>query len=299
LLSEFQVHGASTNLFTKKTMPNIVPSPDFDNTEKNNISDFRVEGRHARISQEKVANLTTVHQSTVSRWVCTNSDITDLNPDTHYFWGYELKNFVAYLALDAKRISAEVRNHNIKLLSDASDVGFQALIDKMAGIVPETETNTLVSPTSEMLLADIKDIFTGIREDLRKSEEKANKYFQLSESHLKNMYNMYPSYFRMQDIQTGLSKFSTLEKLLKEVSEQLETTAIQRFYPLSHYLKEEGYTLRNGEKIAVSHLVSGWLKLSGKEMLKKSKEFHNATNQYPECSRPLILFAVEMVLSER
>jgi hypothetical protein len=193
-----------------------------------------------------------------------------------------------------------ILNYNSHLVPLFSKLGLRVYLHELAGFkVSSTAIQTKQVTNDSDLLKDIKDIFTGIRDDLRKSEEKANKYFQLSESHLKNMYNMYPSYFRMQDIQTGLSKFSTLEKLLKEVSEQLETTAIQRFYPLSHYLKEEGYTLRNGEKIAVSHLVSGWLKLSGKEMLKKSKEFHNATNQYPECSRPLIIFAVEMVLSER
>jgi hypothetical protein len=276
-------------------MPNIVPSSDFDNTP-----DFYIEGKHARMTPKKAADFLTVDKSSISRYIdrvaLSQPELAQELRDKG-FYGLHLNNLVGYFATSVQ-VKKETKNHCINLLIELGAEGFQARIDKMAGIVPPPEVPQL-SLSSDVLLADIKDIFVGIRDDLRKSEEKANKYFQLSESHLKNMYNMYPSYFRMQDIQTGLSKFSTLEKLLKEVSEQLETTAIQRFYPLSHYLKEEGYDLRNGEKIAVSHLVSGWLKLSGKEMLKKSKEFRNATNQYPECSRPLIIFAVEMVLSER
>jgi predicted transcriptional regulator len=277
-------------------MPNIVPSPDFDNTP-----DFYIEGKHARMSQKKTASFLTVSQPAVSQWIVRYKQHNPEEAESILlkgFTGKNLNDIIGYYAT-SKNVKEATREHCVKLLIESSIDGFQNSIDRMAGIVPEPEIQSSSITTSEMLLADIKGIFTGIRDDLRKSEEKANKYFQLSESHLKNMYNMYPSYFRMQDIHTGLSKFSTLEKLFKEVSEQLETTAIQRFYPLSHYLKEEGYDLRNGEKIAVSHLVSGWLKLSGKEMLKKSKEFHNATNQYPECSRPLIIFAVEMVLSER
>ena len=276
-------------------MPNIVPLFDSDNAP-----DFYIVGKHAQPSERKAASIIGISHVSVQNWISGNIDDTTL-AESIKKQGCTMVIFnsmVGYYAT-ASRVSEKVRQNCIQLLIQSSLYGFQKLFDEMAGIAPEPEISSSSLATNDPVLSDLRDIFKDIRQDLKKSEERANKYFELSESHLKNMYNMYPSYFRMQDIQTGLSKFSTLEKLLKEVSEQLETTAIQRFYPLSHYLKEEGYTLRNGEKIAVSHLVSGWLKLSGKEMLKKSKEFHNATNQYPECSRPLILFAVEMVLSER
>lgn len=98
-------------------------------------NDFNIEGNHARISQRKVAEITKVSQPSVSNWI---DSLTDRNMAETLvekgFWGDKLKEFVTYLALDAKRITQEVRNHNIKLLSDASDYGFQMLIDKMAGI---------------------------------------------------------------------------------------------------------------------------------------------------------------------
>lgn len=276
-------------------MPNLVPSFNSDNTP-----DFFIVGKHAQPSERKAAGIIGISPTAVHRWTYANvQDPLELESIKTKGLSMPTFNHMTGYYATASKVSEKVRQTCIQLLIQSSLYGFQKLFDEMAGIAPEPEISSSSLATNDPVLSDLRDIFKDIRQDLKKSEERANKYFELSESHLKNMYNMYPSYFRMQDIQTGLSKFSTLEKLLKEVSEQLETTAIQRFYPLSHYLKEEGYTLRNGEKIAVSHLVSGWLKLSGKEMLKKSKEFHNATNQYPECSRPLILFAVEMVLSER
>lgn len=101
---------------------------------QNDSNDFIIEGNHAKISQVKVAEITKVNKSTVSRWVAQTTKLQYSNPELEYLSGVVLKDFVTYLALDAKRISTEVRNHNIKLLSDASDVGFQILIDKMAGI---------------------------------------------------------------------------------------------------------------------------------------------------------------------
>jgi predicted transcriptional regulator len=118
------------------------------------------------MSQLKVAKITKVNQSTVSRWLCTNNRPTGKNPDCTYFTGNDLKDFVTYLALDAKRISKEVRNHNIKLLSDASDLGFQMLIDRMAGIDKEQkriETRPKDGELDIQLLEDaLKCIFSGV-----------------------------------------------------------------------------------------------------------------------------------------
>lgn len=101
----------------------------------NDGNDFVIEGKHARMSYRKVAEITMTTHQTVSNWT---GKLTDVNKAENIidkgFSGGELKDFVTYLALDAKRISDEVRNHNIKLLADASDYGFQMLIDKMAGI---------------------------------------------------------------------------------------------------------------------------------------------------------------------
>lgn len=118
-------------------------------------NDFVLEGKHAKISQDKVAEITKVNQSTVSRWLCTNNLTTDSNTDIVYLSGYALKNFVTYLALDAKRISDEVRNHNVKLLADASDLGFQMLIDKMAGIEFKTTNSNELNLDEAKIALDL------------------------------------------------------------------------------------------------------------------------------------------------
>jgi hypothetical protein len=75
--------------------------------------------------------------------------------------GYALKEFVTYLVLDAKRITKEVRQHNIKLLSDASDYGFQMLIDKMAGL-SEAIPDPITQLTPELVTNTIDLIFKGV-----------------------------------------------------------------------------------------------------------------------------------------
>lgn len=107
------------------------------NAELTPSQDFIIEGNHARMSQKKVAEITKVNQSTVSRYLCDKVGVDGSKQDGYYIAGNALHDLVCYLALDAKKISDEVRQHNIKLLADSSKVGFQALIDKMAGIHPE------------------------------------------------------------------------------------------------------------------------------------------------------------------
>jgi transcriptional regulator with XRE-family HTH domain len=113
--------------------------------------DFVIVDNHAKVSQIKVAEITKVNQSTVSRWLCTNNLDTGSSSNLAYLSGYALKEFVTYLVFDAKRISKEVRSHNIKLLSDASDYGFQMLIDKMAGV----NTQSVIEVQSQELTPDL------------------------------------------------------------------------------------------------------------------------------------------------
>lgn len=277
-------------------MSNITPF-DSDNKEKNRISDFRVEGKHARISQEKVADLTKVHQSTVSRWVCTNSDITDSNLDTHYFWGYELKNFVVYLALDAKRIKDEVRNHNIKLLSDASDMGFQNLIDKMAGIVPEPEPNT-----SNMLTVDHFNILMAtmqkMQENMDSTKWKLTQEETEKERYKGLLYGLYPAKELFEKVEPSFRKFDRLEDLLEKLSKSIRKQGFSNCVPISELTKN--YKLTTGEKINVSRMTGDWLQLnSTNPEIQELNKFIGRKKLYPLYVQPLVDIAVNVELSKR
>lgn len=148
---------------------NITPFGNQSNSNEqlldNYGNDFIVDGKHARISQNKASELILVSQSTVSRYLCNNPELIAETVDMSYLTGYALKQLVTYLALDAKRISKEVRNHNIKLLSDASDYGFQALIDKMAGIgenITVKEVKPHLELTPSLITSTIDLIFVGV-----------------------------------------------------------------------------------------------------------------------------------------
>ena len=150
---------------------NITPFGNHSNSNEqlldNSANDFIVDGKHARMSQRKVASITLVSVATVNNYfavqlndVSTRETLANKGVD-----GVQLKQFVTYLALDAKRISKEVRNHNIKLLSDASDYGFQALIDKMAGIGEEItakEVKPHLELTPILITSTIDLIFVGV-----------------------------------------------------------------------------------------------------------------------------------------
>jgi hypothetical protein len=129
----------------------------------NNADDFLIVDNHAQISQLKVAEITQTNQSTVSRWYALTTVRQDSKVKGEYLSGYALKEFVTYLVLDAKRITKEVRQHNVKLLSDASDYGFQMLIDKMAGLTVSKQENADTDEiTPEMVTHTIDLIFKGV-----------------------------------------------------------------------------------------------------------------------------------------
>jgi len=131
---------------------------------QNDPNDFFIEGNHARMSLRKVGEITKVHHSTVHKYIVGLTDTTLSEELTEKgLRGGELKEFVAYLVFDAKRITDEVRKHNIKLLADAGDFGFQVLIDRMAGLndSPRVENNPN-DITPELLTNTIDLVFKGV-----------------------------------------------------------------------------------------------------------------------------------------
>lgn len=135
------------NLLTKKvTFMNIT------RTGLEQCDDFVIIDNHARMSLRKVADVTITTHPTVINWLGKLTDVNEAQTIKQYgVDGGTLKAFVTYLIFDAKRISKEVRNHNIKLLSDASDYGFQMLIDKMAGV----NTQSVIEVQSQELTPDL------------------------------------------------------------------------------------------------------------------------------------------------
>ena len=155
-------------------------------TEGNFNNDFVIDGNHARMSFRKAGEITKTADTTVLRWFKNSRGaalIDDEGTQTpseqsiqgarviNTFDGVQLKAYVSYLALDAKRISKEVRKHNIKLLCDASDYGFQVLIDRMAGLSPSAPKPQQQAPkefkpdlelTPDLIANTIDLIFKGV-----------------------------------------------------------------------------------------------------------------------------------------
>ena len=155
-------------------------------TEGNFNNDFVIEGNHARVSFRKAGEITKTSHTTVLRWFQNQNNgalIDDEGTQTlshkdnqsgaiiNTFDGFELKSYVSYLVFDAKRLSKEVRTHNIKLLSDASDYGFQVLIDRMAGLFPSAPKPQKQAPkefkadlelTPDLIANTIDLIFKGV-----------------------------------------------------------------------------------------------------------------------------------------
>jgi hypothetical protein len=198
-------------------------------------------------------------------------------------------------------ITSWIVDDNPELAKAMLQAGTRLYLHKLAGfqfvaIAPQQESN--------MVLSEIMSLRNELKDQMHESKarevkylEDAEKYRDLSNQRLDSMYEMYPKYFRMSDIDRGLRKFPQLEELLKKVSVELENTKIEHFYPLSYYTK--GYNLKHGEKISVGQDVSGWLKLSNNKMLKKLREYQNSKNLYPLCAKPLIEFAIKGVLANR
>ena len=104
-------------------------------------NDFVIEGKHARMSQRKVAEFIGVSRQSIERYMSNHID--DKTRETITLKGCNgdnLNSIVGYFATSSQ-VKQEVRDHCIKLLIDASKVGFQMLIDKMAGIESAIESN--------------------------------------------------------------------------------------------------------------------------------------------------------------
>lgn len=98
--------------------------------------DFIIDGFHARMSQKKVAEFVKVSQQSISQWFERyrqhHSEKAEI-VKSKGFDGDILNEIVGYYATSPK-VSAEVKDHCIKLLIESSKVGFQELIDRMAGV---------------------------------------------------------------------------------------------------------------------------------------------------------------------
>jgi hypothetical protein len=198
-------------------------------------------------------------------------------------------------------ITSWIVDDNPELAKAMLQAGTRLYLHKLAGfqfmaIAPQQESNLVLSEIMS-LRSELKDQVNESKAREIKYLEDAEKYRDLSNQRLNSMYEMYPKYFRMSDIDRGLSKFPQLEELLKKVSVELENTTIENFYPLSYYTK--GYNLKHGEKVSVGLDVSGWLKLSNSKMLKKLRQYQNSKNLYPLCAKPLIEYAIKSVLANR
>lgn len=118
----------------------------------NDGNDFVIEGKHARMSQRKVAEFIGVSRQSIERYMSNHID--DETRQTIALKGCDgdnLNSIVGYFATSSQ-VKQEVRDHCIKLLIDASKVGFQMLIDKMAGIEFKT-TNSIELSLEEAKVA--------------------------------------------------------------------------------------------------------------------------------------------------
>jgi predicted XRE-type DNA-binding protein len=85
----------------------------------NNSDDFVIIDNHAQISQTKVAEITKVNQSTVSRWLCTNNNHKLKTQD---FSIKDLIDFIVYIVLESKRTSSKTKRHCMMLLITFIDI---------------------------------------------------------------------------------------------------------------------------------------------------------------------------------
>ena len=134
---------------------------------ENRSSDFFVEGNHARMSGRRVAKECHISHVSVQKWIGNLEDkyIAETLASKG-FDGGNLKNLVTKLAMSTK-VSKEVREHNVQLLSNMASVGFQVAIDKLAGIEP---TLPALPQDNQALLSGIGDLLEQKLE--QKLEEK-------------------------------------------------------------------------------------------------------------------------------
>ena len=129
-------------------------------TGDNSNPDFFIEGDHARMSQRKVAEIIGISNQSVSRWCVTHlpNEIAKITAQQGLD-GVTLNQVVGYYAT-SKSVSEEVRNNCVQVLIESSKVGFQILIDEMAGLNKEKEL-----PEKELfdLYCDVTDkVFKGV-----------------------------------------------------------------------------------------------------------------------------------------
>jgi predicted transcriptional regulator/biotin operon repressor len=106
-------------------------------------NDFVIEGNHARMSQRKVADIIGVSHTSVQRWVGNLDDNTLAETlKVKGFDGGNLNDIVGYY-VTSTQVSQDVKDNCVKLLIESSKVGFQVLIDKMAGLESTIESNEM------------------------------------------------------------------------------------------------------------------------------------------------------------
>ena len=117
---------------------NITPFGNHSNSNEqlldNSVNDFIVDGKHARMSQRKVAEICMVSNSSVHNWIdkLNNSELVETL--TLKGFGVDaLIDFLKYIVLDAKRVSEETKKHCTGILIsminvDSSRILFEEIL---------------------------------------------------------------------------------------------------------------------------------------------------------------------------
>lgn len=150
--------------------------------------DFFIEGSHARMSQRKASDIIGVSQQAICKKCDTLFDIEERETiSLKGLSGDNLNILVGYYAT-ANQVSQDVRNNCVNLLIQSSKIGFQALIDEMAGIKEEKLENdfTVLKQYVERLMS----------EALRPQLDRINEYDRACEEHKGTGYVITSSAFR-------------------------------------------------------------------------------------------------------
>lgn len=175
------------------------------------IQEFIFNGGHARLSIRKAAELMLVDKESI-RNVLKRCGELNLDLDTEIittqgFGGGELIEIIGYFAMDAKRITDEVRKHNQKIFKQMAVIGAQTFIDRMAGIQEPTPRQA----SQKFLLADWREKRESGKLVRHEFTDMVKEY--TAQKHPERQYPLYAKYTDL--IYSGL--FGTTAKNLRQL----------------------------------------------------------------------------------
>lgn len=276
------------HLYLSKTMPNIVPSSDSDNTP-----DFYIVGKHAQPSERKAAGVIGISHKSVQWWVGSQIDTTEAeNVKKQGFSMAIFNRMVGYYAT-SKRVKDNVRDNCIQLLVQSSVHGFQNLFDEMAGLNKVVEFPQSEATQLSMILSSVEDIKKEILSTQRQLTQE-----QIDKEHYKALtYSLLPAKERFDSVEACFIKFDLLEPVLKEVAILIRKQGFA--FPMTIAELTKGHNLTVGEKINVSRMISSWLQLSSSKEIQELNKFIGRKKLYPQYVKPLVDLAVEIELKKR